>query len=153
MPDETSLRSGEGAGPLESEARLLTRYLLGVDPPLELVHRYRQGHDILFPEPYAPVDQEIVSWVHRHPATLPLLDAAMAVLRPTGLLRGKLVAMAAILEATPEFADHFAPQAPGTIRAILSLLRSGTRAAFCLIGGILLYFLIVRPTAGLRPRG
>src|SRR5580658_1506243 len=41
--------------------------------------------------------------------TLAWADAGLALLRPSSVLRRKLLLMVAILEASPDFAEHFLP--------------------------------------------
>jgi hypothetical protein len=133
--------------PLEIEARIFANYLLGVAPSQQLVARYCSADRSLFSQPGTVPDQVVLDWVRRYPSSLPLLDGAMALLHPTGLLRGKLVAMAAILETTPEYAEYFLQQPRGRIRVFLHALVIGLRAALTSLGGLLLYLVFLRRRA------
>lgn len=88
---------------LAEECVLFTRYLLDCDPSPDLVARYEAAHDILA---FSGSDREL-RFVHRHPWSLPYLDAAAGFLSRSGVLRKKVYLMAAILEATPEHAEFF----------------------------------------------
>jgi hypothetical protein len=94
---------------LETEARVFGRYLVGEVPTQELVERYaaanrRLAHSI------GSEDAAVVAFARRHPWSVGFLDAAAALLRPDGLLRSKILMMAAILETTPRFAEEFLPR-------------------------------------------
>jgi hypothetical protein len=95
---------------LRSEATVFSPYLLGADPPPEIVARYVGANQVLFHGNGSVNDMALVRLATRRPATLPFLDAATGVLRPRSLLRRKLLLMASILEATPAFADDFLPE-------------------------------------------
>jgi len=92
---------------LDLEARAFGRYLVGRTPPAELVARYRAANETLFTEPVSGEDAAIVAFARRHRWSVGPLDAATGLFRPGSALRNKILVMAAILEATPAFADEF----------------------------------------------
>ena len=92
---------------LDLEAQVFGRYLVGERPPAELVARYRAANETLFAEPVSGEDAAIVAFARRHPWSVGPLDAATGLFRPASALRNKILVMAAILEATPAFADEF----------------------------------------------
>jgi hypothetical protein len=91
------------SGVLADEARLMARYLLGVDLAPELVARYEQACTRLFSD--AP--DAALLFVRRHGWALPWLDAASGLCRPSSALRRRVLVMVAILETTPRHASFF----------------------------------------------
>ena len=125
--------------PLEREAVHFARYLVGRDPPAELVARYARANRLLFRRPASEADEALVAFVRRHPWSVSLLDAACGWLRPGARLREKIVVMAAVLETTPEFADEFLPHTAGPAALITRLAGLGlVAAARALLGALLL---------------
>jgi nucleoside-diphosphate-sugar epimerase len=102
---------------IAADFKLIAGYLIDADPPVELTDRYVAAHRELFGEVVAP------EWkfVRRHPRALPYLDAAAGMLARQSLLRKKILLAAAILEASPAYADFFLAEVEGRIR-ILGLL-------------------------------
>src|SRR5690242_14802580 len=92
---------------LDMEAQAFGRYLVGRTPPAELVARYRAANETLFTAPISAEDAALVAFARRHPWSVGPLDAAAGLFRPASALRNKILVMAAILEATPAFADEF----------------------------------------------
>jgi len=92
---------------LDLEAHAFGRYLVGRTPPAELVARYRAANETLFTQPLSAEDAAIVAFARRHRWSVGPLDAATGLFRPASALRNKILVMAAILEATPAFADEF----------------------------------------------
>lgn len=132
---------------LEVEARLFSRYLLGGDAAPELIERYIVASRSLLRGPWDPRDAALLGFVHRHPWSVSLLDAACGLLRPTGLLRSKLLIMAAILEASPAHAAEFLPRASSTPSLLARLAALGAVAAGRAFAGLLLYL----PASRMRP--
>lgn len=128
------------------EARIFSRYLIGADPPEDMIARYAAARAALFSELETGRDHALCDFVRRRPWSLPFLDAAAGVLAPQSLLRKKLLVMAAILEASPVFADVFLPRT--TTRAYLSirLCMLTTKSACKILIGVPMLLLIGKPT-------
>lgn len=122
----------------EAEARVLGRYLVGQVPPPELVARYVDAGRTLFAAPATPADEAMVAFAVRHPWSLPFLDAAAGLRHPSGLLRGKLLVMSAVLEASPTYADAFLPRTPGRLALLTQLALHGAAAVGQAVIGLLL---------------
>jgi hypothetical protein len=140
-------RGLQGNGRLENEGRIFARYLLGREAAPELVERYAAANRRLLRDAADPRDGAVLGFVYRHPWSLSLLDAACALLRPAGLLRTKLLIMAAILETSPAHAADFLPRSAGTAALFARLAGLGVLAAGRAIAGVLLYL----PASRARP--
>jgi hypothetical protein len=127
------------AAALELEARIFGRYLVGRVPPAELVARYRDASRTLFTAPAPPAEAAVVAFVRRHPWSVWLLDAAAGLRRPGSLLRSKVLVMAAVLEASPAFAEEFLPPGPGPVSLALRVAGLGALAVGRAALGMLLY--------------
>jgi hypothetical protein len=143
-------REGEDAEELRHEARLFGRYLVGRLPPPALLERYVDANRLLLRGPLPRTDTALVAFVRRHPWSVGCLDAAAAWLRPTGLLRNKILILAAILESSPDFADEFLPRAAATPALVWRVAAAGLRAGLQLVVGSLLY--LVTLLTGVRAR-
>ncbi|MBZ4421562.1 hypothetical protein [Myxococcus sp. RHSTA-1-4] len=124
------------------EAHVFLRYLLGAEPPAEVVERYRAANEKLFAEPASAADARLLDYVTRRPWALPMLDAAAAFRRPDSLLRRKLLVGAAVLEATPDFTARFLPQAVSVPRLVLRGALLGLSVAFKLVVGLILLSMV-----------
>jgi hypothetical protein len=131
-------------GQLEVEGRVFARYLLGRDAAPELIERYAVASRSLLGGPWDPADIALLAFVHRHPWSVSLLDAACGLLRPTGLLRSKLLVMAAILEASPAHAADFLPRASSTPSLVGRVAALGALAVGRALAGVLLYLPVSR---------
>jgi hypothetical protein len=131
-----------GSDSLEFEARVFSRYLVGrvADAPLRA--RYAEAVRTLLPMPGSARDEAILAFVQRHPWSVSLLDAACGLVAPSARLREKLLVMAAVLEASPDFADEFLPR---TVRRGALLARIA--ALGCLAVGRALLGLLLLPIA------
>ena len=144
------MTSGSGASAddegLRREARILTRYLLDCECPVEMQQRYARGTAVIHGARAVDAEQAIAGFAFRHPASLPFLDAAAAVSARGWVLRGKLQLMAAILEASPQFVSDFMPRRSTLPHAMVvaawCAVKSGLEAA---VGVPLLYAIAARP--------
>jgi hypothetical protein len=127
---------------LPTEAHTFLRYLLGAEPPAEVVERYRAANAKLFAEPTSPEDARLLDYVNRNPWALPMIDAAAAFRRPDSVLRRKLLVGAAVLEATPDFTPRFLPKAVSFPGLVWRGALLGLAVAFKLVVGLLLLSLV-----------
>jgi hypothetical protein len=138
-------RQRKGSDRLEREAAVFARYLIGRDITPEIANRYMQAEQRLPRKELSPIDQRVIEFAVAWPWSIASLDAACALLRPQSLLRDKLVRLAAVLEASPEFADEFLPESRGLCRTLLGLGWIGTACvAEFLVGAALLKLLDIR---------
>jgi hypothetical protein len=146
VEDWLEMRASNAEDPriLQTEARVFSRYLVGRNPPDELIDRYEKANGILFAEPCDRRDAALIGFVGRHPWSVSFLDAASGLLRPSGLLRGKILTMGAILETSPEFADDFLPREEHPAAFVFHLLILGVVAVACVVLGSLLYGVAIR---------
>ena len=132
---------------LALEARRFARYLVGRDPAEPQIERYVAACRTHFVAALARDDAAVLAWVRRHPWSIGPLDAAAGLLRPGGCLRNRILLMAAILETTPEFADHFLPRHVGPLALAARVVGAGVVAvANALVGMVLLRAVIRRAT-------
>lgn len=130
---------------LEREAAVFARYLVGREIASEMARRYVQVEELLPRKEVHALDEHIVEFAVTRPWSLAPLDAACALLRPQSLLREKLTRLAAVLEASPQFADAFLPESRGLYRTLLRLGWIGTSCvAEFLAGAALLKILETR---------
>ena len=129
---------------LENEAQAFSRYLLDQDPPPEIIARYIAANRALFSEACDDSDRNLLEFVRRHEWTIPFVDAVVGWLRPNALLRRKILLTAAILEASPRFADAFLPRPTSTAACVLELGVCGIGAIFKFAFGRLLLPLVGR---------
>jgi hypothetical protein len=118
------------------EAAVLTRLIVGRQADPEFAHRYVAAHRLLLPESIEPVDAALISMAMHRPWLLPCIDTALALRRPDALLHRKSMLMAAILEASPQFADDFLPRQTGLIALAWLGLRIGATTAVQLAIGL-----------------
>lgn len=132
---------------LAGEARLFGRYLVGREPGDALVARYVAACRTHFPDAPRADDAAVLAFVRRRPWSVGMLDAASGLLRPGGPLRNRILLMAALLESTPEFADHFLPRQVGPLALALRVGAAGAIAvANAVVGAVLLKALARRAT-------
>ena len=132
-------------GPLEAEARVFSRYLVGRVAGDLLLRRYADASAALLPAPGNARDEALVAFVGRHPWSVSLLDAACGLVRPRARLREKILIMAAVLEASPDFADEFLPRSAPLAALLVQLTGLGCLAAARAVAGLLLLPIAVRP--------
>jgi hypothetical protein len=124
---------------LEMEGRLFGRYLVGRQPPPELVVRYREANRILLGGSAPGSEVAVVAFARRHPWSIPFLDSAAGLVRPGSLLRNKILVMAAVLEASPTFAEEFLSRTVHPVSLVLRVLGLGTLAVARAAVGVLVY--------------
>jgi hypothetical protein len=127
---------------VRTEALVFGRHLVGRTPPAELLDRYEQACLRLFPDRAPPDEEAVIAFARRHPWSVGCLDAASALLRPQGRLRGKLLVMAAILETSPVFADEFLPRSASLPGLVSRVALHGIRAVVEVALGIPLRALV-----------
>ena len=132
---------------LAAEGRAFARYLVGGIPSGDLVQRYVDASRVLFDPPTDDRDRALLGFVRRHPWSAGHLDAAAALLLPAGQLRGRILVMAAILEASPAHADAFLPCALPLPRLVTRLGLAGARAMARAAIGLVLYAVATRTAA------
>jgi hypothetical protein len=124
--------------PLEVEARVFSRYLVGRVPRDALLARYGDANRTLLPTPGSARDEAVVAFVRRHPWSVSLLDAACGLVQPRARLREKILVMAAVLEASPDFADEFLPRTARRAALLARIAGLGCLAAGRALAGLLL---------------
>lgn len=88
------------------EAAIFGRYLLGCEVVAESCETYaRAVGELHYDAPDATT-----RFALRRPWSIGALDAALALTQPAAPLRRKLLLMAAVLEARPEYCDAFLPR-------------------------------------------
>jgi nucleoside-diphosphate-sugar epimerase len=122
--DRVSHRAVKSAADREElalDSCILARYLLDVEPPRELQYRYAAACLKLLG------DQVDAEWrfVQRHTWALPFIDAGAGLLRPSSGVRKRVFLMAAILEATPLYADFFLAPLPRVPQLVFSMALQG----------------------------
>jgi hypothetical protein len=127
--------------PAAIEARIFARYLVGREPPPDLVERYRDASRTIWGSgdgDGAAAEDPLVAFARRHPWTVGPLDAATSVLHPGGVLHARVLTMAAILEASPAFADDFLPRSVSTGALLWHLVAGGAAASLQALVGLVL---------------
>lgn len=132
---------------LAAEARVLGRYLVCVEPPPVLVDRWVDAVRTLGLAAADPADAAVVDFAVRHPWSVGPLDTACGLLRRGGLLRQKLLVLAAVLEASPEFADEFLPRSVSLPRLLARFAGVGLTAAVEAVVGLVVLPLAARARA------
>lgn len=116
---------------MERDCRLISGYLIGREPTIDLIERYCAAIRLKLPAP--GVDDAEWRWIRRHHSALPYLDAAAALVWPRSPLRQRIYLMTAILETTPAHAEQFLPRTQTSAELIAGLIwnsaRTGVNAA------------------------
>lgn len=127
-------------GDLASECRVLTRYLVGIEPTEYIVGQYLSAHDKL--GALRPTDRfdHILLRLARGPAPLRWPAAAFArVHAPRSALQNKLVTLLAILETAPVSGREIDSVPSTSVTVLVSALAlRGTLAALALVAGTVL---------------
>lgn len=124
--------------PLDDEARILSRYLIGRETDSRAAARYAAGCSRIFASQEDPAEAAVVGFALRHPRTLPLLDAASGLLAPQSLLRRKLLLMLAVLEAAPEQASLFQARRRARAAVVMAVAGRGLWAVLKAVAGAML---------------
>ena len=117
------------------EVQCFTRYLIGGEPPAGVAERYALALEKLG----LRGGSAALDFARRRPWALGPLDAACALLRPDDVLRRRLLALAAILETTPQCAPRFMPRVASPVGFAAGFLLLGMIATFRLSAGLVLW--------------
>lgn len=119
------------------EALLLASYILGQAPLKPYLSRYEDALNTLNPIGDSQ-DEKLLRLCHRFPSLLHLVDAATALSKRDSAIRKKLILMAAILEAGPDYTDLFLPQNRSRLYSLRSLYQATLSILNTLFGSVLL---------------
>ena len=115
-----------------SEARNFGRYILERDIDATSCERYdRAVHELGYDG-----DDAVARFAAKNAWSIAALDGALALTHPDGLLRKKLLLMAAILETRPAYCDAFLPRhrLPGdALNVGYALVRAAVQTALGLL--------------------
>lgn len=126
---------------LQDQGAILGRFIIGVPVEPQFIDRYVLAHEHVSTEQSAPADAAILTLAMKRPILLPFLAAAASLVRRDSLLHKKSLLMAAILEASPTYADEFLPRPMGMFRLTSTLVVTGIVTAFqAAVGLPLLWF-------------
>jgi hypothetical protein len=119
------------AGDLSRQVDIFTRYLVGHPASDNIVTRYAEtfANDLL-----EGPDEQLLSFITRHPRSTGLIDAGLCLSRPNSEVRRRLYTTLALLEASPEYTDAFLPK-KRSVWYLAYLCWSGLRAVLRAIGG------------------
>jgi hypothetical protein len=126
---------------LRTEAILFSRYLVGADPPEELITRYAEADAILFEAPASAADRKILAFARAHPWSIALFDARTCV-SPGSRFRRKLLVMMAILETTPRFVAQTSPAPAGLGALVVRAGAAGVATLASFIAGLALTLVV-----------
>jgi len=124
----------------KDEATIFGNYLLNRIPNTAVRSLYEniiQSSGI----PISGNEEKLFRFALKNAWSIGLIDSALALLNPHHELRRRLYLMYALLEATPEYADHFLPKQRNPFYLFV-ILFSGCRAIVKTIIGVLLVKLI-----------
>lgn len=91
---------------LTTEAKAFGKYLVGEEVNARAVSLYLAAHDQTQFESDAQ-DLRMLKFMLQHPSLIGVVDAGLAIRKNKSCVRKKLYYMLAILEAMPEYAQHF----------------------------------------------
>jgi hypothetical protein len=126
----------------ELEAQAISRYLVGRECAPPMVERYAKGRALMSG---VSANDEVVSFAFHHSWSLPFLDAAAAIVRGGEALHARVLLMAAVLEASPDFATAFLPREVSGGRLVTELAGNSLAAGARLVIGLPLLLLLRRP--------
>jgi len=128
---------------LESECALFARYLIGVAPGPYIMKHYvaaAEAHGLARDDGFAPFDRAMLRLARRGALLARAADAYCAILHRGGVLRRKLVLLAALLEHAAPTSEAFdRPVAGGPYRALLSLAAHGIGFGLALLAGFAIF--------------
>ncbi len=127
---------------LHEEGRALGAFIIGAPVDAEFVDRYAAAHAHLFREPPGPGEAAVLALAIRRPLLLPFLAAASGLIRRESLLHKKSLLMAAILEASPRYADEFLPRPTRPFRLAIILAWTGLVTALQVAIGLPILLLL-----------
>ncbi|MEN8182141.1 MAG: hypothetical protein ABFS46_06355 [Myxococcota bacterium] len=123
---------------LVREARSFASHLVARAPSDELCLRYADANRVLIPTWESARETSIVGFARRHPWSVSYLDAASGLVASRGLLRSKLLILAAVLETSPEYADEFLPRTSSLLPLVTGLVGRGILGVLRAAVGLLL---------------
>ena len=128
---------------LAEEARLFSMYLIGKTPNERHIERYidiinTQG-DVTY-----NIHDNFLAFVHKHPRSIPYLDAYLSFRHPYEELRYRIYIMFAVLESSPEFWQDFLPERKNVAYLPRVMIISTRAIARLAIGGVLAQFVRFR---------
>ena len=130
----------DGLRDLSEEGKIFAHYLLGhQDSAPGVYERYAAACATLFHETPTQEEQALNLFVRRNPWALPLLDAAVGLIRPHTLLRKILFLLLAILETTPGHTEVFTPKPCARGFLVLRVIFLGITCLLKAAAGIILY--------------
>jgi hypothetical protein len=141
-PSEKLRNNDPSAADLQREAEVFSEYLTGRHVSQVLLDRYVAACRVRLPEMAEQSGASAVELSVRHPFLLPALDAVSALLRPKSVLREKLLIMAAILEATPEFAPQFLPESCSGARLLVRVTACVVTTTVKVIAGVVILIIL-----------
>jgi hypothetical protein len=95
---------------LERECRILTAYVLGQEPSVDVVRAYRRAHDVPSGrrlQPSSALDRALLAVATAGPGLARAADAYAGMFARTSALRSKMVLLVAILESGPQGSAAF----------------------------------------------
>ena len=118
--------------PLELEAQIFSRYLLGIDVPKAARELYVTAITSAATHVSAN-DKKLLALTVRRPWLTGCVDGGLVFIRPNSEVRRRLYIMLSILETVPELADQFLPKRR-SVWYVFWLAFVGVRA--CLRAGV-----------------
>lgn len=82
-------------------------------------------------------DRALLAFVSRHTWSMGLVDAGLALRRPSSVIRTKLLVMSAILETNPELSDAFLPVRRHVLYAVYAAFVAVRAACKAAVGAVL----------------
>ncbi len=130
MPDPRS-------ADLEREARVFARALIGEPPSAYAVAQYVRAHAHLPLRPSGAFERRLVAFAASGPWAARSADAGARVFAKGGMLRRKLVVLAAILECSPPHDAAFEPVTGSAFGILARLAVAGVGFGLALLAGAL----------------